>query len=134
MLGTEVVLDVALSPRARLLYAVLKAKLARSDSEGLEEELLQELPGLVGLVEGEHDQVHVLVDELIAYGVLSRVVHMVRDPRPVLRMHHRARAEGDPERACHQCTGCGACACAEVRQMPFPIEPQCAPCKALAAR
>ncbi|WP_431776461.1 hypothetical protein [Streptomyces cucumeris] len=133
LFAPEVVLDSRLSPRARLLYAVLVAKLARSDHEGLEAELLQELPVLVGLAGDEHDQVQVLVDELVAYGVLSRLTHAVRDAKPVLRVHLSAPLR-DAERACHTCTGCGACACAEVRWIPFTIEAQCKPCKALAAR
>ncbi|MDX2974710.1 hypothetical protein [Kribbella solani] len=135
MFSTEAVLDVALSPRARLLYAVLVAKLARSDHEGLEEKLLQELPVLVGLAYGERDEVQLLVDELTEYGVLSRVVHAVRDAKPVLRVHMSAQGAGDEERACRTCTECGACACAEVRWIPFaPTEARCRPCKAMAAR
>lgn len=75
-----------------------------------------------------------LVDELTAYGVLSRVVHAVRDAEPALRVYTGTRTEGDPDWACHLYTECAACACAEVRWIPFATEAQCAPSKVIAAR
>ncbi|MER6917050.1 hypothetical protein ABT354_35855 [Streptomyces sp. NPDC000594] len=138
MIGdSATVLDVRLSPRARLLYAVLLAKLASTFSrESREEELLQELPVLVGLADEAAAEVQLLAGELVEYGVPSRVDHVVRNREPMWRVHPGPLPTGNKRRVCRPCAGCGACVCAEISMVPFPgfMEPQRAPCREIAAR
>ncbi|MFJ7416588.1 hypothetical protein ACIQWZ_38190 [Streptomyces sp. NPDC098077] len=134
-------LDTRLFPGTRLVYAVLLAKAAGSEgNEVLEEQLLQEVPELVGLAVEEGATLLMMMEELVEYGVLSRIEHVQREtsaePRAVWRVHASALPAGHLRRVCRPCVACGGCACAELHRIPFAdqLDAQCGPCKQLAAR
>ncbi|GGZ83915.1 hypothetical protein [Streptomyces rubiginosohelvolus] len=133
-------LDTRLFPGTRLVYAVLLAKAAGSEgNEVPEEKLLQEVPELVGLAVEEEATLLMMMEELVEYGVLSRIEHVQREGAQrtaVWRVHASALPAGHLRRVCRPCVECGGCACAELHRIPFAdqVDAQCGPCKKLAAR
>ncbi|WP_033354299.1 hypothetical protein [Kitasatospora aureofaciens] len=120
-------LNPSLSPRARLLYAVLAAKMPSSSRHDcLETELMTDVPELVGVATSH--ALAPLMDELLDYGIVSQFIHRGA-ARPSVRVHVKALSLGDPGRSCRPCIMCSRCACEEHFRLPFPVEVRCGPCE-----
>ncbi|MFJ2865924.1 hypothetical protein [Kitasatospora sp. NPDC087314] len=119
-------LNPNLSPRARLLYAVLAAKAPNSfKHDAPEPDLMTDVAELVGLATG--DGLAPLMDELLDYGIVSRFTHHGAS-QPSVRVHVKPLSLGDPGRSCRPCFACSECACEEHFRLPFPADVLCDAC------